>query len=103
MKECTNEVCGMRRVGGKRRMGSEWWSEEVGVAAAEKRRKFEQWLQFETRWNSYGRYRAPRAVLKQAVNITKTIVDWRWSERLGKDNGENNIFWNDIKRAGIEG
>ena len=30
--ECTNDVCGMRRVGGQRRMGSEWWNEEVGRA-----------------------------------------------------------------------
>ena len=28
--ECTNDVCGMRRVGGRRRKGSEWWNEEVG-------------------------------------------------------------------------
>ena len=25
--ECTNDVCGMRRVGGQRRKGSEWWNE----------------------------------------------------------------------------
>ena len=36
VKECTNEVCGMRRVGGQRRKGSELWSEEVGLAVAEK-------------------------------------------------------------------
>ena len=34
--ECTNDVCGMRRVGGQRRKGSEWWN-EVGRAVAEKR------------------------------------------------------------------
>ena len=28
--ECTNNVCGMRCVGGQRRKGSEWWNEEVG-------------------------------------------------------------------------
>ena len=30
--ECSNDVCGMRRVGGQRRKGSEWWNEEVGIA-----------------------------------------------------------------------
>ena len=30
VKDCTNDVCGVRRVGGERRKGSEWWSEEVG-------------------------------------------------------------------------
>ena len=34
--ECTNDVCGMRRVGGQRRKGSEWCNEEVGRAVAEK-------------------------------------------------------------------
>ena len=43
--ECTNDVCGMRHVGGQRRKVSEWWNEEVGRAAAEKRRAFEEWLQ----------------------------------------------------------
>ena len=32
--ECTNDVCGMRRVIGQRRKGSEWWNEEVGRAVA---------------------------------------------------------------------
>ena len=36
--ECTNDVCGMRLVGGQRRKRSEWWNEEVGRAVAEKRR-----------------------------------------------------------------
>ena len=38
--ECTNDVCGMRRVGGPRRKGSEWCNEEVGRAVAEKRKSF---------------------------------------------------------------
>ena len=42
---CTNDVCGIRRVGGQQRKGSEWWNEEVGRAAAEKRRAFEESLQ----------------------------------------------------------
>ena len=39
--ECTHDVCGMRRVGGQRRKGSEWWN-EVGRAVAEKRRAFQE-------------------------------------------------------------
>ena len=38
--ECTNDVCGMRRVGGQRRKasrGGERWSEEVGVVVAQKK------------------------------------------------------------------
>ena len=42
--EYTNNVCGMRRVVGQRRKGSEWWNEEMGRAVAEKRRAFLEWL-----------------------------------------------------------
>ena len=42
--ECTNDVCGMRHVGGQRRKGSVWWN-EVGRAVAEKRRAVKEWLQ----------------------------------------------------------
>ena len=40
--ECTNDVCGLRRVGEQRRKGREWWNEEVGRAVTEKRRAFEE-------------------------------------------------------------
>ena len=42
--ECTNDVCGMRRVGWQRKKGSEWWNEEVGRAVVKKRRAFEELL-----------------------------------------------------------
>ena len=67
------EVC---CVGGQRRKGSEWWSEEVGVAITEKRRAFEEWLQRRNR-DTYGRYRAQRAVVKQAIKVAKRMADWR--------------------------
>ena len=54
--ECTNDVCGMRRVGGQRRKGSKWWNEEVGRADAERRRAFEEWHQRKDRV-TYNRYR----------------------------------------------
>ena len=38
--ECTNDVCGMGRVGEQRGKGSEWWNEQVGRGVAEKRRAF---------------------------------------------------------------
>ena len=34
---CTEEVCGMRRVGGGVRKRSEWWYEAIMVTVAEKR------------------------------------------------------------------
>ena len=72
--EFTNDVCGMRRVGGQRRKGSERWNEEVGSAVAEKRRAFEGWLQRRDR-DTYDRHRAQRVVVKLAVHARKRMAD----------------------------
>ena len=79
--KCT-DVCGMRRVGGQIRKGSEWWNEEVGRAVAEKRRAFEEWLRRRDRV-TYDRYRAQRVAVKLAVQAGKRMADRRWGERLG--------------------
>ena len=55
--ECTNDVFGMRRVGGQRRKGSELWNEDVGGVMAEKR-----WLQRRD-MVTYDRYLAESAWL----------------------------------------
>ena len=74
--EYTNDVCGMRRVGGQRRKGSEWWN-EVGMAVAEKRRAFEESLQRKDRV-TYDRYQAQRVAVKLAVQAAKRMADRRW-------------------------
>ena len=38
----TKDVCGMRRVGGQRRKGIEWWNEQVGMAVAKNRRALKE-------------------------------------------------------------
>ena len=81
--ECTNDVCGLRRVGRQRRKGSEWWNEKVGRAVAEKRRAFEEWPQRTDRV-AYDRYRAQRVAVKLAVQAAKRMADQRW----GRANGE---------------
>ena len=73
--ECTNDVCGMRRVDGQRRKGSEWWNEEVGRAVAEKRRGFQKWLQRDR--VTYDRYWAQRVAVKLAVQAAKRRADRR--------------------------
>ena len=79
--KCTYDVCGMRRVGGQRRKGSEWWNEEVGRAVAGKRRAFEEWPQRRDRV-TFDRYRAQRVVVKREVQVAKRMADRRWGERL---------------------
>ena len=97
--ECTNGVCGMRRVGGQRRKGSEWWNEEVGRAVAEKRRAFEEWLQRRDRITS-DRYRAQRVAVKLTVQAVKRMADRRWGERLPNDfEGNKKMFWKTVKRV----
>ena len=97
--ECTNDECGMRRVGGQRRKGSEWWNEEVRRELAEKRRAFEEWLQRRDRVTN-NRYRAQRVAVKLAVQVAKRMVDRRWGERLGNDfEGNKKMFWKEAKRV----
>ena len=90
--ECTNYVCGMRRVGWQRRKGSEWWNEEVGRAVAVKKRALEEWLQRRDRV-TYDRYRAQRVAVKLALQAAKIMADRRWGERLGNDfEGNKNVL-----------
>ena len=97
--ECTNDVCGMRRVCGHRKTGSEWWNKELGRAVADKRRAFEEWLQRRDRV-TYDRYRAQRVVVKLAVKAAKRMADRRWGERLGNDlEGNEKMFWKEVKRV----
>ena len=67
---CANNVCDMRRVGGLRRKGSEWWNEEVGRVVAKRRRAFEEWLQRRDRVTN-DRYRAQNVVVKRAIQVAK--------------------------------
>ena len=53
----------MRRVGGQRRKGSEWWNEVVG-AVAEKRRAFDEWRQ-KRDGVTYDRYRPQRVAVNR--------------------------------------
>ena len=95
----TNDVCGMRRVGGQRRKGSEWWNEEVGRVVAEKIRAFEEWLQRRDTV-TYDRYRAQRVAVKLAFQAAKRMADWRRGERLGNDSeGNKKMFWKEVKRV----
>ncbi len=96
---CSNEVCGMRRVGVFARKGSEWWSEDVKKVVADKRRAFEEWLQ-ERDDMSYERYRIKRNLVKQVVKEAKRVADRRWGMRLSGNFEENKkMFWKEVKRV----
>ena len=97
--ECTNDVCGMRRVGEQRRKGSKWCNEEVGIVVAETRRAFEEWLQRRDRV-TYDRHRAQSVAVKLAVQAAKRLADRRWGERFGNDfEGNKNMFCKEAKQV----
>ena len=99
--ECTNDVCGMRRVGGQRRKGSEGWNEEVGRTVAENRRAFDEWLQRRDRV-TYDRYRAQGVAVKLAV---QTALQKEWLTGDGESDwgiifeGNKKMFWKEVKRV----
>ena len=80
--ECTNDVCGMRCVGGLRRKGSEWWNVEVGGAAAKMRRAFEEWLQRRDCVTN-DRFQAQRVFVKWAVKVQKEWRTGNWENDCG--------------------
>ena len=96
--ECAEEVCGMRRVGGGVRKGSEWWCEDVRKAVAEKRQAYEVWLQRRDE-ASYESYKERRNQAKRAVRVAKVRADERWGRKLTENFQENKkMFWKEVKR-----
>ena len=97
--KCAMNVCGVRKVGGNRRKGSEWWNEEVEAAVLEKRRAYEEWLQ---RGNdiSYESYRQKRLEVKRIVREAKRNADVRWGRGLSENFERNKkMFWKEVKRV----
>ena len=97
--ECTERVCGMRRVGGGVRKGGEWWCEEVGVAVKGKKQAFEMWLQRKDE-ASYEAYKEKRRLVKRAVRNAKVRADERWGNKLTENfQGNKKMFWKEVKRV----
>ena len=96
---CARNVCGVRRVGGCRRKGCEWWNEEVKLAVAQKRRAFEEWLQARSAL-AYDNYREKRREVKRVVRRAKRDADARWGRRLCQNfEGNKKMFWKEVKRV----
>ena len=96
--KCAREVCGMRRVGGGRRKGSEWWNDEVSEAVAAKRGAYEEWLQRESE-ERYERYKDKRREVKRVVKKAKREADVRWGRQMEGNFEENRkMFWKEVKR-----
>ena len=100
---CAREVCGTRKIGGRRRQGSEWWNEEMNQVVAEKRRAFECWLR-DNNEQTRERYREKKREVKRKVREVKRRADARWGRCLADNFAENKkMFWKEVKQLRKEG
>ena len=72
--ECTNYVCGMRRVSGREERGVNGGMKEW-VGGRRKEKRFEEWLQRRFRV-TYDRCETQKLVVKRAVKVAKRMADW---------------------------
>ena len=92
----------MRKVGGARKRGSEWWDEETKQKVAEKRRAFNEWLRDKSdqKWENY---RNIKSEAKRSVRESKRRANNRWGRRLTGNFSENKMFWKEVKQQRKEG
>ena len=84
VKECTNDVFGMKRVADREDRGVNGGMKKLAV----KRRAFEEWLQIRDRV-TYDRCREQRVFVKLVVKVSKRMADWRWGDRLFQGYGKD--------------
>ena len=93
---CAKETCGMRRIGGKKKKGNEWWNDEVRELVQEKRRLYERWLQ-ERREELKQLYKLKSREVKRKVKELKRRAGDRWGQKLTENFRENKrLFWKDV-------
>ena len=97
------ETCGMRKVGRRRRRGSEWWNDEMNQVVAEKRRAFESWLK-DGNEQTRERYNEKKREVKRKVREVKRRADARWGRRVTENFAQNKkMFWKEVKQLRKEG
>ena len=82
---------GLRKVGGTRKRGSEWWDEEINQKVAEKRRAFEEWLR-DGSDQTWERYQNIKREVKTSVRESKRRANDRWGRHLMVNYSENKMF-----------
>ena len=99
VKVIAKEVCGMRKVGGRKRKGCEWWNESIDCHVKEKRKLFERYMQSRER-EDYERYRRKRNEVKRRVKEAKREANERWGSKLVEDYDRNKgMFWKEVQRG----
>ena len=94
---CAKEVCGMRKVGGKRKKGSEYWGEELKKASRDKRRAFEGWV-INNNDRTRERYNEKKREMKRLYRREKRRKDASMGDNMTKNFAENKkLFWKEVK------
>ena len=77
--ETGEEVCGTRKIReGKRRKGSEWWSEEIRRVVGRKKECFLIWRRTRSE-EDLDEYRKMKKVVKMMVREAKRRVNEEWT------------------------
>ena len=87
--EVEEEVCGLRKIReGKRRKGSEWWSEEIRKVVGRKKECFLKWRR--TRWEEgLDEYKRMKMVVKRMVREAEKRVNEEWTLSIAEHFKEN--------------
>ena len=95
-----SDVCGKRFVGGCMRKGSEWWNEGVKMKVEEKKRAFEEWLQYNS-VEKHERYREKIVEAKRKVEEAKRLSNFKWGQYFDRSYEENKKkFWKEVRKRG---
>ena len=100
---CAAEVCGMRKIGGTRKKGSEWWDEEAKLKVEEKRRAFNEWQRARND-QTWENYKNKKREANRSVRESKRRANFRWGRRLTGNFADNKkMFWKEVKQQRKEG
>ena len=94
--EVGEEVCGTRKIReGKRRKGSEWWSEEIRRVVERKKEGFLIWSRTRSE-EDLDEYRRMKRLVKRMIREAKKRVNEEWTLTIAENFKEN-------KKKNLEG
>lgn len=96
--EVARSVCGVKRVGEKRRKGSEWWNEELREVLKRKKEAYGKYLgnRCVERWEEY---RGVRVEAKRAVDRAKRRAKGEWCRKVTEKYEEGSkMFWKEVNK-----
>ena len=97
--ETVERKYGKKRVGGKGRMATEWWNDDIKAARSERKRCLKVWIQ-SRREKDFEAYRNARRYCKHLVKLAKAEVWKRYGEHLSEISKTNpREFYKQVNRV----